>query len=184
MCCAYYNRGWDDFASSGPMLELDVGARLGHSYNVFGIWEYAYLGDGDELGDEFGGQTSATSNFLGVGLRFSTNPDDLGIVVEMALGWRRFRATWDNGTEFSATDDLFNTRIAFGADIRLSETLSLSPMLSLGGGVFGEAEWKLSDGSREGAFSSFGDFLVDEPAQHVPVILQVGLHYDAFGSRD
>jgi hypothetical protein len=166
------------------MLEIDIGARLAHGYNLFGIWEYGLLGDGDELGDQFGGQTSADSHFLGLGLRFSTNPDDLGILVEMALGWRRFRATWDNGTEFTATDDFFNTRIAFGADIRINESLALSPMVTFGGGVFGKAEWKLADGSREGAFSSFGDFLVDEPGQHIPVSIQVGIHYDAFGSRD
>ncbi len=183
-CCVYHNRGWDDFANSGPMLEIDLGARLARTYNVFALWEFGLLRDGDELADEFGGQSSAHSHFLGLGLRFSTSADDIGILVEMALGWRRFSATWNNGTEFTATDDFFNTRIGIGADIRLSELMSISPMITLGGGVFSEAEWKFADGSRAGAFSGIGDGTADRAAQHIPVTLQVGMHFDAIRSKD
>jgi hypothetical protein len=183
-CCIYYNRGFDDFATSGPMVELDLGARLSRTYNLFALWEMGILGDGDELGDAFGGQSSATTHFLGAGLRFTTSADDFGILVEMALGWRQFRATWDNGTEFTATDDFFNTRIGIGADIRLSRSLSIEPMVTLGGGVFTEAEWKFADGSSSGAFSGLFDQTADRAAQHVPVTLQVGVHWDAIRSKD
>lgn len=176
-CCAYYNRGFDDFARSGPFTELDLGARLGRHYNVFGLWEWSFLRKGDELGDEFGGQKSARSHFLGAAMRFSTDPDDLGLLVEIAVGWRRFSAEWNNGTEFTATDDFLNTRIGLGADIRLNRNWSLEPMITIGGGFFGSGEWRLADGSKEGAFS-----LLDQQAQHVPITLQVGVHYDAFGA--
>ncbi len=182
-CCRYFNRGWDDFASSGPMLEVDLGARLSRHYNIFGMWEWGILGDGDELGDEFGGQTSAQTHFLGVGLRFSSDPNSVGLLVELALGWRRFRATWKNGTELTATDDFFNTRIGIGADIRLNEDLSLTPMLTLGGGVFSEADWTFADGTEAGAFSSFLGVPADEAAQHVPITVQIGLHWDAIASK-
>lgn len=177
-CCAYYNRGFDDFATSGPMTEIDVGVRLGRHYNVLALWEWAILRDGDELGDEFGGQTSARSHFAGIGLRFSTNPDATGLVVEMAVGWRQFSATWKNGTEFTATDDFLNTRIGVGADFRLNENWSISPMLTLGGGYFTDLRWRLADGSEAGGFS-----LLDQDGQHVPLTLQVGGHFDAFGSN-
>ncbi len=32
---------WSDFASSGPMFEVDAGMRLSRSYNVFVLWERA-----------------------------------------------------------------------------------------------------------------------------------------------
>lgn len=183
ICCTYTNRGFDDFATSGPLLELDLGARLGRHYNVFGLWEFGWLRDGDELGDAFGGQRSAHSHFFGLGLRFSSDPNGTGILVEIAIGHRRFEATWANGTEFLATDRFFNTRIGIGADLRLSEKFSLSPLLTIGGGIFEHAQWTFADGSTAGAFSSFLGTPVDEPAQHVPVTLQVGIHHDAFGSR-
>jgi hypothetical protein len=166
------------------MIELDLGARLGRHYNVFGLWEWGILGNGDELGDEFGGQTSAYTHLLGLGLRFSSDPDGFGVLVELALGWRRFEATWKNGTRFTATDDFFNTRIGVGADIRLNEQLSFTPMVTIGGGVFSEANWRFADGSEAGAFSSFLGTPADEAGQHIPVTLQLGLHYDAFGSKD
>jgi hypothetical protein len=178
VCCAFYNRGFSDFASSGPMTELDIGARLARNYNVFGLWEWSILRKGEELGDEFGGQESAQSHLLALGLRFSTNPDATGLVVEMAVGWRRFSATWANGTEFTAVDDFLNTRIGVGADFRINESWSISPMLTIGGGYFTKADWKLANGSSAGAFS-----LLDRDAQHIPLTLQIGGHFDAFGSN-
>jgi hypothetical protein len=183
LCCVYFNRGFDDFASSGPMLELDIGARLDRNYNVFGLWEWGLLGDGDELGDEFGGQDTARTHFLGVGLRFSTDPSRTGLLVEMALGWRHFSATWNNGTAFEATDDFFNTRIGLGLDLRINQQFSISPMLTFGGGVFGDAKWTFADGSSAGAFSPFLTTPVDQGGQHMPVTLQIGIHHDAFGSK-
>lgn len=38
-----------DVASSGPMLELDIGARLGRNYNVYALWERAQLGKGNGI---------------------------------------------------------------------------------------------------------------------------------------
>jgi hypothetical protein len=179
LCCVYENRGFDDFASSGPMLELDVGARLGRNYGVFALWEFGLLGDGDELGDDFGGQDSAHTHLLGLGLRFSTDPDNVGLLVEIALGWRRFEASWGNGTELTLTDDFLNTRIGLGAEIRLDRYWSLTALATLGGGFFTESSWRLADGSETGAFSAG-----DREGQHVPITLQVGAHFDAFRTEE
>jgi hypothetical protein len=178
-CCDYANRNWSDFASSGPTIELDVGARLARSYTVFGFWELASLGTGDTLGGEFGGQNRGVSHHIGAGLRFSTNPDDIGMLVEVGLGYRRFDASWKNGTELAARDGLLNTRIGLGMNIRFSPQFVLSPMAMLGGGSFEKIEWAFADGSKGGAFSE-----LSRAGQHTTASLQVGAHFDWLGSQD
>jgi hypothetical protein len=38
---------WRDYSTSGPMFELDAGARLSRNYTVFALWERAELGSGN-----------------------------------------------------------------------------------------------------------------------------------------
>ncbi len=179
ICCLYESRAWDDVASPGPMLELDAGARISRNYVVFGFWEFASLGKGDVVGDEFGGQSRGQTHHIGAGMRFSSNPDDLGIILEIALGWRRFQAEWEGGTKLTATDDFLSTRIGLGMEWRVSRSFTLTPMATIGGGVFEEIEWEFADGSKAGAF---GD--LSSTAQHTIGTLQVGGHFDLLQSRD
>ena len=84
---------WSDYASSGLMLEADAGARIGRNYSVFALWERAQLGSGDAEDNLYGGQSGADSDFWGLGVRASSNPNRIGLVTEIALGYRRARAT-------------------------------------------------------------------------------------------
>jgi hypothetical protein len=171
------SRPFADFATSGPKTELNVGARLGRRYNVFAHWEYANLGTGEALPDDLGGQNRGHMNFLGGGFRFSSDPDEVGVLVEAVIGYRGFTASWQNGTELEAVDSFLNTRLSFGADIRLSPLLSLSPMLGLSGGFFEEVTWKFADGTTANALSDFDTF-----AQHTVITLDLGAHFDVIRS--
>jgi hypothetical protein len=167
---------FDDYASSGPMFELDVGARLGRNYNVYALWERAQLGAGSN--DVDGKQKRAETDFWGLGLRLSTDPDDLGMLIDLAVGVRRFRTIYDSGAELRLSDAPFESRLGLGADIRLGPKFSLSPLLTLGLGSFAKADWVGTD-------NTIRDAVADDTARmtHGWLTLQLGAHFDLFGRR-
>jgi hypothetical protein len=173
VCCFYERRTAGDYASSGPMFEVDLGARLSRSYNVFALWERALLGPGDLDPDAYGGQKYGTSDFFAAAVRFSTDADAFGFAMEIALGYRVFQAKWEDGTTLTMDDGFLDARIGLGADIRLTEWFALSPMITLSSGSFGEATW---EGSREG--SALGRF--DERGQFGTAMFTVGGHFDVY----
>ena len=135
---------WRDYVTAGPMFELDVGARLSRNYNVFALWERAQLGagrgDSGDPGDglpALGKSNGGDTDFWGVGVRATSDPDRVGFVTELAIGYRRARATYDNGDEVQFSDAPFEARLGVGADIRLNRVVTLSPMFTLGVGSFG-----------------------------------------------
>lgn len=177
MRCAQVDaKPWRHYAGPGPMLELDLGARLGRHYNVFALWERSVLGIGSAFEDEYGGQRKGDSDFWGVGVRVSSNPDEVGLLVEFALGYRRARARWEDGWELRLTDAPFEARIGLGADVRLSENVSLTPMATVGVGRFEKAQWVNSGRADDDVLDSLDAF------SHGWATLQLGAHFDAFGT--
>jgi hypothetical protein len=167
---------WSSYASSGPMFELDIGARLGRHYNLFFAWERAMLGTGSEAPDAYGGQKTGETDYYAIGLRVSSDADKVGFLTEINLGYRRFRARWNDGTELHLTEAPLEFRLGLGADIRLGPLFSLSPLVTLGVGSFGAAEWQLPNGDKMDATKP-----ADEGAGHGWVTLQMGGHFDIAG---
>jgi hypothetical protein len=167
---SYRRRYFSSYAAPGPAAEVDVGARLGRRYNVFAYWEHASLGTGDLDPNSFGGQQRGNSNLYGVGFRFSTNPDGLGFILEIGIGYRDFRAYWADGTTLTLTDSIPDGRIGFGADIRVSKWLSLEPMVVFGAGSFATLEF-----SNHGALGPY-----DQSGQYSTFALELGAHADVF----
>jgi hypothetical protein len=183
-CIAARGVPFSDYASSGPMFEVDVGVRLGRRYNLLLLWERAELGEGKNNPEalpstppEETRASGADSDYYALGFRFSSDPDEVGFLTEFALGYRRARVQWDDGTELQLTDAPFEFRLGLGADIRFSSLFALSPLVTVGFGGFGEAEWVYPDGSSENART--GDDLSDT---HGWFTLQVGGHFDLAGS--
>ncbi|MBX3131009.1 MAG: hypothetical protein KF718_30095 [Polyangiaceae bacterium] len=170
---------WSEFASAGPMFELDGGARLGRYYTVFLLWEHAVLGTGSREIPALGKQERSESDYYALGLRFSSDPNTVGFLTEINLGFRRFRSIWDSGAELRMTEAPLEFRIGFGADIRLGPAFSLSPMVTLGAGSFGDAEWLNPDGSTSSATAPG-----DGAAGHGWLTLHLGGHFDLFGSQN
>jgi hypothetical protein len=163
-----------DVASSGPMLELDIGARLGRNYNVYALWERAQLGKGNGI-DGYS-QIRAESDFIAVGVRLSADPDDVGMLLDLAIGARRFRAVYEGKNELQLSQAPLESRLGVGVDIRMSHNFSLSPMFTLGLGGFGKAEWVTKDTVSD-AIPKGNDTLT-----HGWVTLQLGGHFDIGGS--
>lgn len=167
---------WSGYASSGPMFELNAGVRLGRSYTVFATWEHAFLGGGSINDDPtLGNPGSGSTDMFGAGLRFSTNPDEFGLLLEIGLGYRVFSTSWSSGTKIDFEGESISARLGVGINYRFSETFVISPMLTVGSGSFGSGRITYPDGSTRSAMS-VGD--LDVPAQHVPVGIVVGGHFD------
>ena len=174
-CVQVDARPWRHYAGPGPMVELDVGARLGRHYNIFALWERAVLGIGTAFEDDYGGQRKGDSDFWGAGVRVSSNPDEVGLLVEFALGYRRARARWEDGVELRLTEAPFEARIGLGADVRLSQNVSLSPLATVGVGRFEKAQWVRAGRSGADILDSFDAF------SHGWFTLQLGAHFDVAG---
>jgi hypothetical protein len=168
----YRQRTFHDYASTGPMFQIDVGARLARHYNVFAMWEHGALGSGDLDDKSFGGQEWGATNMYGVGVRFSTDPNGIGFLMEIGLGYRQFTAYWNDGTRLSLSDGWLDAHIGLGADIRVSRWLSLSPMIVLGGGSFDTARWSGPHGSSD----ALGP--LDEGGEYGVLSFQLGAHAD------
>jgi hypothetical protein len=170
---------WRDYASTGPMFELDAGARLSRNYSVFALWERAQLGGGKGDPDSTlaGKPSHGDTDFWGVGIRATSDPDRVGFVTELAVGYRRARSTWDDGTQLQLTDAPFEARLGVGADIRLNRYVTVSPMLNLGVGSFGKVE-SVSNHTVTDQTSS-----LDEADGHAWATLNLGGFFDLLGSQ-
>ncbi len=177
-CAAVTGVPSHDYVAQGPALELDLGARVSRYYNIYGLWEHSWLGAGSATSANRGQPDHAESDFLALGIRVSTDPEQLGFVLDIAVGSRRMRAVWADGTELQMTDAPFETRLGIGADVRLGESWSLSPMLYLGLGSFGKVQWVNPDKTIQEATQP-GDVALT----HGWVGIQMAVHMDAFGTR-
>ncbi len=167
-----------NYVAQGPALELDIGARLARNYNLYGLWEHSWLGAGSATSAERGQPQHGDTDFFALGLRVSTDPEQLGFILDIAVGSRRMRAHWADGTELQMTEAPLETRIGIGADVRLSDSWSLSPMLALGLGSFGKVQWVYPDGTVQSATQP-GDIALT----HGWVGLQMAAHADIFGTK-
>jgi hypothetical protein len=176
---AYVLQGvpWRDYASSGPTFELDAGARVSRAYTVFALWERAQLGAGRNSTGRDGPQDHAESDFWAVGLRASTNPDTLGFLTEVAVGYRRARTLFKNDVEYQFTDAPFEARLGLGAELRLNRLTSLSSLLAIGVGGFGSIERVSQNGTASSLTRS-----IDEADGHVWLTLTIGAHFDLIRS--
>lgn len=178
MCCIETVRPFTEFAGPGPSLGLDVGVRFGRHYQGFAFWERTWLGSG-ALENQFGGQKSASTQMIGAGFRFSTHPDAIGMLVEIAIGYRTFEAKWQSGTRLTASDDLFSTRLGFGVEWRVQKRTTVEALIMVGGGAFTDVKWQFADGTTRDALTSY-----DRYGQYIPFGLQVAAHWDVIASKD
>jgi hypothetical protein len=168
---------WRDYVGSGPMFELDAGARLSRNYNVFALWERSQLGSGK--GDPAAGvgkSSSGDSDFWGVGIRATSDPDHVGLVTELALGYRRARAKYGD-SEIQFTDAPFEARLGIGAEARVNRFFSLSPMFTVGVGSFGKVQ-RSGGGAVQDQMGAF-----DQDDGHAWASFTLGGSFDLFGSK-
>lgn len=170
---------WRDYASSGPMFELDAGVRLSRSYTAFLLWERAQLGSGNYESGPDGAQDGAETDFWAVGLRASSDPDRIGFITEVAIGFRRARTFFENGVEYQFTDAPFEARLGLGGEYRLNRVTTFSLLGTVGVGGFGTIERIDENGA---ASSLTGD--LDEGDGHAWATINLAAHFDLLGSKN
>lgn len=176
----YVLRGvpWRDYASSGPMFELNAGVRLSRAYTVFALWERAQLGSGSRNNGIDGAQDGAESDFWALGLRASSNPDRLGFLTEVAVGYRRARTFFKNDVQYQFTDAPFEARLGLGGEWRVSPLTTVSSLLSVGVGGFGSVERVGPNGNALPLTRN-----IDEGDGHAWFTFTIGGHFDLIRSR-
>ena len=167
-----------DYFGSGLSFEFDAGFRLGRNYNLYGLWERTWYASRNNATISGSPQTSGESDFVAVGLRVSTDPEELGFLLDIAVGTRRMRARWADGTQLQLTEAPFETRIGIGADVRLDDHWSFTPLLALGVGSFGKVETVHADGTVESTMSP-----TDVSLTHGWLGLQLATHADLLGTQ-
>lgn len=172
----YYRVSWRDYAGPGPLIELDLGVRLSRAYNVFALWEHGELAAGAASPEVFGNhgeQERGRTDFFGIGVRASSDANSLGFLSEVALGYRRAQSSWEDGTELELSSGILEARLGIGADIRISQFFSLSPLLTFGFGTFSEVNLIDSDGRKQDQIAR-----QDEYDGHGWLTVQLGAHFD------
>jgi hypothetical protein len=142
-----YGRDWSGLASGGPAFEVDAGARVSRRYIIYGFWEHGILGTGGDstwreatqaylpVTSSFGDQSSASTDCPGLGFRWSSTPDSVGLVLDLGIGYRLFHESWASGATMTL-QGFGDFRVGFGADIRVNRLFSLSPLLMFSTGEF------------------------------------------------
>lgn len=178
-CAALTSTSSRRYFSSGPAVELDAGARLARHYNLYALWERSWYSAGDTTELAPVHQNRGESDFLALGIRVTTTPDTLGFVLDIAVGTRRMRARWEDGTELQLTEAPFETRLGIGADVRVDENWSFTPLIHLGLGSFGKMQWVRPNGTVQPAADPS-----DVSLTHGWVGFQLGMHADVFGTKN
>jgi len=178
-CAALTNVSASRYFGSGPAVELDAGARLARHYNLYALWERTWYSAGDTTELAPVRQNYGESDFLALGLRVTTTPNTLGFVLDIAVGTRRMRARWEDGTELQLTEAPFETRLGIGADVRINENWSFTPLVHLGLGTFGKMQWVRPNGTIQPASDPS-----DVSLTHGWVGLQLAMHADVFGTKN
>lgn len=167
---------WTQYVHSGPAFELDAGVRLARNYNIFALWQRAQFRAGST--NLYGGQSGGDSDYFAGGLRASSDADGLGVITELALGYRQARARSDDGSELQMTGGAFEGRIGVGIDWRINELFSVQPMVEAGAGSFSRIKRVLPGG---GSYDLIGPY--DLTATHGWFALSIGGSVDLFGAK-
>jgi hypothetical protein len=177
-----YGDRWAGLASGGLLIEADVGVRFARHYIVYGFWEHAKMGLGNDptwrTGQHlvgvggFGDQDTANTDFPGLGFRWSARPDATGLVVDVGLGYRWFSETWTSGTQIDM-EGFGEFRLGFGVDTRINRFFSISPLIMFSSGTFSDRRITLP-GLQSQSLPGYA-------GSHGTITLSVGGHFD-FGS--
>jgi len=169
---------WQEYAKSGLAIEADVGVRLGRNYMLFALWERAQLTTGDRDEDLYGEQVGSDSDFWAGAMRATSNADRLGLVTELAIGYRQARTRFEDGTKLQLTGAAFEGRLGVGADLRMSSMVTLSPLATIGVGSFNRVRMVRPNGT---SYDLPGPR--DSADTHAWFTLTVAAHVDFFGTR-
>jgi hypothetical protein len=170
-----------NLVSPGATMQLDVGARLGRRYVLFGFYEHSFLHPGHRF--EGNPNASAYTELYGGGFRYTAGDvDTAGFLTELSIGERTVAVSDGSSTYKLQALEFF--KLGLGAEIRLSTLFVLSPLASISTGA-------MTDTSGNVGFSNAVDknttpryhdgASIDDQRGYVMVSLTIGGHFDVFG---
>jgi hypothetical protein len=172
-----------NFIRPGAAAELDIGARLaGHYIPYFGV-ELGLAGHGRRF-DSTDVRTGTT--FAGVGFRYVAGDiNTVAFVSDLSFGIRWFNASGSSGSWTAWGIELF--RIGLGAEIRITNYFTVSPLLTVAGGSLSDTSGNVSfapnqpDGETGPPFTGNGSIPSYAQTSYYTVVLGCGAHFDLFG---
>jgi hypothetical protein len=172
-----------NFIRPGVALQADIGARLARRYIPYLTLELGLAGAGHRFA---GTQTSASTSFVGIGFRYlAGDVDAVSFASDISFGFRQFQVSNSTGTWSATAFEIF--RLGFGADVRLSTSLTLSPMVMLSGGSLSDTSGYVeygpnqSDGQTHPPFTGSGSIPGAFQQTYFAIVLGCGVHVDLFG---
>lgn len=172
-----------DFVRPGLAVQVDVGARLAHRYIPYVTLELGFVGAGRRFD---GTPTSASTSFIGTGFRYlAGDANSVSFVGDISFGFRKFQVSNATGTWSASGFEIF--RLGFGAEIRLSTRVTLSPMLTLSGGALTDTSGNIQFAPKQPDMQTQPLFNGNAPIpgasqqSYFAIVLGCGVHFDLFG---
>jgi hypothetical protein len=169
-----------NFIKPGAALEFDVGARLARRYLPYVGVELGLAAPGRRF-DAI--DTHSSTTFAGVGFRYlAGDVDTVAFVSDISFGLRRFQASNVTGTWSASGFEFF--RVGLGAEIRITNYFTLSPLITISGGTLTDTSGSISFGPNGQAGPPFtGNSSIPSYAQtsYYAVVIGCGAHFDLFG---
>jgi len=128
---------FQDVATAGPEMEFDLGGRFARHFVGYALIEHAFLGRGRSLAwtEPHGGQSAASTQAIGIGLRWESNPAGLGVVADVSVAYRWFTVRWNDTTTLRMHGP-GDVRFGVGAALRVARNVTLAPMMMASSGTF------------------------------------------------
>jgi hypothetical protein len=184
-----------NFVRPGLGLEVDVGARLARRYIPYFALELGLMGAGHRF-DNSPSVTTAHTTFAGLGFRFlAGDVNSVSFASDLSFGLRTF--TVQNATGSWSAQGIEIFRLGLGAEVRVSNQFTLSPMVTLSGGtltdVSGHISFAPAQGDMQTQPGTVNPVMMFVPFDHstsIPsnaqtsyyaIVLGCGGHVDLFG---
>jgi hypothetical protein len=172
-----------NFVRPGLAVELNVGARIERRYIPYLVGEVGLLGAGHRFD---GTSAAAGTSFAGIGFRFlAGDVNGISLISDLSFGIRKFQVSLNNQTWSAMGLELF--RVGVGADLRMSNLFTLSPLLTLSGGSLSSTSGGVAYAPNQGdgvtgtpAFPG-GSIPGNYQSTYYAVAIGCAAHFDLFG---
>jgi hypothetical protein len=173
-----------NFVTNGLAVEADIGARIARRYIPYLAVELGVVGPGHRFEQT---STTAGTSFVGIGLRLlAGDVNNVSFASDLSFGFRKLQVSNDSGT-WSTTAFEF-LRLGLGADVRLTNSFTISPMLTISGGTFTDTSGSIVFGPNQGdgltgtpSYVNGGQIPTGSQTNYATFVLGCGAHFDLFG---
>jgi hypothetical protein len=171
-----------NFVTNGLALEIDVGARIARHFIPYLAAELGLVGAGHRFD---GTSAKAGTSFLGFGVRMlAGDVDSVSFISDLSFGLRSMQVSSDGSTWSASGFEIL--RLGLGVDIRLSNRVTLSPLLTISGGTLTDTNGSVGYAPNQGdnlSGTPFGNGSIPQSdrTSYESIVIGCGAHVDLFG---